>query len=738
MNQLTEIRGIGEKTAGAFARLGILRAEDLLRFYPRDYDCFQPPKPLYALEIGRTEAVEGMLQKDASLNRFNGLSIVNAYLADMTGRLQLSWYNAPYLRQTLKAGAEYVFRGPVSDKNGRLVMAQPKLYRIEDYKENYVGRMMPVYPLTKGLTNKTVMKAAAAVLKEAEAGELPSCMQEFLPERLLSAYGLLPLSEAIRGIHFPKDEAMLAAARRRLCFDEFFLFLLLAARLREETKRQTSVYRCKPDVRLIKFIADLPFELTAAQRAAWKEIFHDLSSGKVMNRLVEGDVGSGKTIVAILALMQTAFSGYEAALMAPTEVLARQHYETITKLFDETGISLRVLLVTGAMTKAEKRVAYEAIAAHEADIIIGTHALFQEAVVYDQLGLVVTDEQHRFGVGQREALRGKGKLPHMLVMSATPIPRTLAIILYGDLDVSLIDKLPEGRLPIKNCVVGTGERMKSYRFLLSEIKKGRQCYVICPAVEPAEEEAAFGTTFATADANNAGSAGVSRRAGIPESAGVSKSVGVPKSAGAPGSALAQAPMENVTDYAEKLRNLFPPDIRIGILHGKMKPAEKDAVMQRFKAGEIDLLVATTVVEVGVDVPNASVMMIENAERFGLAQLHQLRGRVGRGKEQSYCIMINASDSERAQKRLDILNHSNDGFYIASEDLKLRGPGELFGLRQSGELSFALADIYRDAALLKEAKEACTALLSEDVELKKPEHKKLKEKLDAYLEGGFAF
>ena len=744
-HQLTELKGIGEKTAEAFARLGIFTMEDLLTLYPRAYETFEAPQALYALVPGKKAAVQGVLQQDASLNRWNGMTIVNAYLSDMTGRLQLSWYNTPYLRQTLKAGAGYVFRGSVAEKNGRLLMIQPKLYRPEDYEKGYVGRMMPIYPLTKGLRNQVVMKAAAEALKAAQkvhaaaakqsgtnAGKEETSVQsdancakgspcndllaDFLPASLRQTYHICSREEALIGIHFPKNEEQLAAARHRLCFDDFFFFLMLAKQLRAKSSAALSAFRCRPDVRLIRLIANLPFELTEAQNRAWKEIFHDLASGKVMNRLVEGDVGSGKTIVAVLALAQAAFNGYQAALMAPTEVLARQHYETMTKLFEQTGTELRVLLVTGSMSQKQKREAYERIAAHEADIIIGTQALFQDAVTYDRLGLVVTDEQHRFGVGQREALRKKSAFPHILVMSATPIPRTLAMILYGDLDVSLIDKPPAGRLPIKNCVVGTNERAKSYRFLLSEIKKGRQCYIICPAVEQSEqtegdEEAAAGMQSGT----QAGT-----QAGRYDAGGMSE------------------PLQNVTDYAKHLKELMPQEIRIGVLHGKMKASDKDAVMQQFKQGEIDILVATTVVEVGVDVPNASVMMVENAERFGLAQLHQLRGRVGRGTEQSYCILINASKSEKAKERLEILNHSNDGFYIASEDLKMRGPGELLGERQSGELQFQFADIYRDASVLKEAKAAADAIGEEDPSLEKPENRALSAKLVDCLERGHVF
>ena len=406
----------------------------------------------------------------------------------------------------------------------------------------------------------------------------------------------------------------------------------------------------------------------------------DMGGGFVMNRLIQGDVGSGKTIVAVLALLSAAENGFQGALMAPTEILARQHFESITKLFADCGIEKRLVLVTGSMTAKEKREAYAAIASHEADIVIGTHALIQEKVVYDKLALVITDEQHRFGVGQRELLSGKGDSPHVLVMSATPIPRTLAIILYGDLDISVIDELPAGRRAIKNCVVDPGWRPKAYAFIENQVAQGRQAYVICPMVEASE--------------------------------------------------MIEA--ENVVDYTKSLRKELPDFIRVEYLHGKMKAKDKNRIMEEFAAGEIQVLVSTTVIEVGVNVPNATVMMIENAERFGLAQLHQLRGRVGRGADQSYCIMINGSGDGDAAKRLDILNKSNDGFFIASEDLRLRGPGDIFGLRQSGDLEFRLADIFTDADVLKRASQEVSRLFAEDPGLEKEEHKELRARIEAYL------
>ncbi len=473
-------------------------------------------------------------------------------------------------------------------------------------------------------------------------------------------------------------------SRKRLVFDEFFMFLMSVRLLKDKKEDKKSAYPFTFSGEMASVEERLPYALTGAQKKVIREVYADLSGGHIMTRLIQGDVGSGKTIVAILALLQAAANGYQGALMVPTEVLARQHYESMTELFASLGITYRPVLLTGSMTAKEKRLARESIENHEADIVIGTHALIQEKVVYDNLALVITDEQHRFGVAQREMLSKKGGEPHVLVMSATPIPRTLAIILYGDLDISIIDELPANRQPIKNCVVNREFRPNAYRFIENEVRAGRQAYVICPMVEPSE--------------------------------------------------MLEA--ENVIDYTEELRHALSPSIRVEYLHGKMKGKEKNAIMEAFAANEIHVLVSTTVIEVGINVPNATVMMIENAERFGLAQLHQLRGRVGRGKDQSYCIMVNASGEEDVGKRLDILNKSNDGFYIASEDLKLRGPGDLFGVRQSGDLEFHLADIFADADILKAVSDEVKKLMDKDPLLEAEENQELKRKMNGYLERGW--
>ena len=675
---LTAIKGVGEKTARLFSKLNVTNVEELLHYYPRAYDAFREPQPVKSLVPETTAAVEGVLTKTADVVRFSHLQVTMVHLRDETGTVQLNWYNMPFLRSTLKAGERFVFRGKVAKKRGKLVMEQPEIYRPAQYSA-LVHSMQPVYGQTKGLGNKTIAKAVAQALSERELE------RDYMPERLREKYELAEYNFALEHIHFPKDGAELLFSRKRLVFDEFFMFLLSVRLLKEKKADTKSLYVMEPRPEVQRLKDSLPYSLTKAQEKVLKEVYADLSGGQVMNRLVQGDVGSGKTIIAILALLQAAYNGYQGALMVPTEVLARQHLESMEELFAAHGIEKKAILLTGSMTAKEKRMAYQKIESHEADIIVGTHALIQEKVIYDKLALVITDEQHRFGVAQREMLGNKGTEPHVLVMSATPIPRTLAIIIYGDLDISIIDELPANRKPIKNCVVGTDYRKNAYRFIEREAAAGRQAYVICPMVEPSE--------------------------------------------------MIEA--ENVVDYTKKLRENLPESVRVEYLHGKMKPKEKNLLMEQFAEGEIQVLVSTTVIEVGINVPNATVMMIENAERFGLAQLHQLRGRVGRGKEQSYCIMVNASSDEGIQKRLEILNKSNDGFFIASEDLKLRGPGDIFGIRQSGELEFKLGDIFTDADLLKTVSEEVREILDADPDLSGEENRELGKRLGEYLEESYS-
>lgn len=670
------LKGIGEKTGKLFEKLGVFTIGDLLGYYPRAYHTYEAPVSIKELTIDIAGAVEGILQKTATVRTFQRTQVITASLKDGTGTLQLTWYNMPFLCSILQAGTCHIFYGKVIKKNNRLTMEQPEIFTRESYQAMMMS-MQPVYGQTKGLGNKAITRAVAQAL------DIRKMEREYMPAYIRKKYELAEYNYALEHIHFPKDRQELLFARKRLVFDEFFLFLIAVGRLKEKRQDRHSKYVMKKTPQAEEVIHNLPYELTKAQKKVLAEVENDMTGGLVMNRLVQGDVGSGKTIIAVLALLLAAYNGYQGAIMAPTEVLARQHYEGMAKLFEEQGIHKIPVLITGSMTAKEKRIACEKIENHEADIIIGTHALIQEKVVYDNLALVITDEQHRFGVGQRGMFESKGEAPHVMVMSATPIPRTLAIILYGDLDISIIDELPSNRLPIKNCVVNTGYRKNAYSFIKKQIEEGRQAYVICPMVEESE--------------------------------------------------MIEA--ENVLDYTKKLRSELPA-AAIEYLHGKMKGREKNRIMERFAAGEIQILVSTTVIEVGVNVPNATVMMIENAERFGLAQLHQLRGRVGRGKHQSYCIMVNCGDQEGTQKRLDILNRSNDGFYIASEDLKLRGPGDIFGIRQSGDMEFKLADIFTDANILKTVSEEVTELLNRDRDLATEEHQELRRRMEEYIEASY--
>lgn len=652
---IAELKGIGEKTQKLFAKVGIETVGDLIRYYPRGYDVYEEAVPIGELEEGKVQTVTGMIFGRVQISGSRKLQVTTLILKDLTGTLKVIWFRMPFLRNTFAKGGTVTLRGRVVSRKQVLTMEHPEIFYPSEKYEEKKDTLQPVYGLTTGLTNHMVAKAVQQALSGLNLSK------ETLPETVRLKYGLAEYNFAMRGIHFPEDKQVFYQARERLVFEEFLEFILALRKLRDKNERFGNDYVIPASPRVEEFIKELPYELTGAQKKVWKEISADMASDTVMSRLVQGDVGSGKTIVAFLALLTVALNGMQAAMMAPTEVLARQHYATITRMLEEHQIPVKAELLTGSMTTKEKRRAYDRIECGYAKIIVGTHALIQDAVNYDNLALVVTDEQHRFGVKQRETFAKKGGVPHVLVMSATPIPRTLAIILYGDLDISVIDELPANRLPIKNCVVDTGYRATAYAFMKKQIGEGRQCYIICPMVEESESLEA----------------------------------------------------ENVLDYSSMLQEEMGEGIVVSCLHGRMKQAEKDEIMERFAKNEIQILVSTTVIEVGIDVPNATVMMIENAERFGLAQLHQLRGRVGRGKHQSYCIFMTASKAKEAKERLDILNHSNDGFKIASEDLKLRGPGDLFGIRQSGLMNFRLGDVYQDAKILQKANEAADLLIREN-------------------------
>ena len=655
---VNRIKGVGEKTAALFGKINVYTVDDLIRHYPRDYETYDAPVSVREAVPGKLQTIYGQITAIPNIKKVRNLSILNAVLKDSNGEsIQLTFFNMPFLKKVLKPGGFYLFRGLIQQRGIHKIMEQPRMFTWDEYQKK-TGRLLPRYALTKGLTNQTVQKSVAQAL------EYYPPEKEYLPQVILQKYPMLSHREAVYALHFPESREELLTARNRMVFEEFFSFLLVLRKNKELAAKTENHFPMYETADTVRFLEQLPFPLTKAQKKVWGELREDMGSPYAMNRLIQGDVGSGKTILAVLALLMCAANGYQGAMMAPTEVLAVQHFETISGYVEKYGIAFRPVLLTGSMTAKEKREAYAKIASGEANLIIGTHALIQEKVEYSSLALVVTDEQHRFGVRQRETLAAKGSEPHVLVMSATPIPRTLAIILYGDLKVSVIDELPANRLPIKNCVVGTSYRPKAYEFIAKEVAAGRQAYVICPMVEEGESE----------------------------------------------------DLENVVDYTEKLRAVLPPSVQVAYLHGKMRPADKNRIMEEFAAKEIDVLVSTTVIEVGINVPNATVMMVENAERFGLAQLHQLRGRVGRGEFQSYCIFISTSEAKETMERLQILNHSNDGFHIASEDLKLRGPGDIFGIRQSGEFAFVLGDIYTDANILKEASDAVEQLLVSDPEL----------------------
>ena len=637
---ITAIKGIGNKTAALLNKLGIYTKRDIIKYFPRNYDKYEKITPISSLKNGMTAVISAMPSSAPILKQMGKKSILICEVSDGSGKIELNWFNMPFMKTKLSKGVHNIFRGRVS-RNGKFIrIVQPEILTEAEYRRK-TEVLQPIYGLTKGVTSNLLRKSIKEVLVEVTTGI------DYLPQNIKKDNSLISLKDALQEIHFPKSYDTLIEARRRLVFDEFFLFALSIDRLKQGREKNGSSYAVEKSSTTVDFISSLPFSLTNAQQKVWEEIENDLTSGFRMNRLVQGDVGSGKTMLAILACLLMTKNGYQSSVMVPTEVLARQHFESFSTALEKYGI--RIVLLTGSIKGRERKEALSRIENHEADVIIGTHALIQEKVVYDKLALVITDEQHRFGVKQREKLADKGIEPHIMVMSATPIPRTLAVILYGDLDISVVNELPADRLPIKNCVVDEDYRMTAYKFILNEVNKGHQAYIICPMVEKSEEN---------------------------------------------------DELSDVISYTEELSSLIGNKAKIKYLHGKMKNDEKNQIMEEFSDGRIDILISTTVVEVGVNVPNATVMMIENADRFGLASLHQLRGRIGRGNAQSYCIFMSGNTSKEAMERLNILNKSNDGFKIAEEDMKLRGPGDVFGIRQSGEMAFNLGDIIGDADILK--------------------------------------
>ena len=677
---LTEFPGVGEVRAKKLEKLGLVRCADLISYFPRDYEDRRQVYSIRSAPLGQKVCISAMAAEHPRLSRIRkGLDLVKLKVVDQAGALHITFFNQGYVERALRAGEEYIFYGVVEEQGSRRTMVNPIFERVG--KQNFTGCIVPVYPLTAGITNHllcTLTQQAVAAC----AQDTP----ETLPRGVRLDHELAQAEFSYRNIHFPESFQALELARRRLTFEELFY---LSAGLAMLKGRRGDVLGCAiPSRPMEEFLARLPFPLTGAQRRVMEEISRDMASGRPMNRLVQGDVGSGKTVVAAYAAWLAAGAGYQSALMAPTEVLAEQHFRSLSALLEPAGV--RVGLLTGSITPAGKKKVRQALAAGEIDLIIGTHALLSQGVEFAKLGLMVADEQHRFGVAQRAALAAKGDSPHVLVMSATPIPRTLALIIYGDLDVSVIDELPPGRTPVETYVVREDKRARMYNFVRRLVGEGRQVYIICPAVEENTEG-----TMQNVEWEGDGPA---------------------------------LDLKAVTTYAKKLQTEVFPDLRVDFLHGKMKPREKEAVMAAFTAGETQVLVSTTVIEVGVDVPNAALIIIENAERFGLSQLHQLRGRVGRGKHQSYCVLITNTRSVEAMQRLRTLASTADGFKISEEDLKLRGPGDFFGSRQHGLPQMKLADLAGDMRLLSEAQESARRLLMADPTLSQPENRPVLERV----------
>lgn len=666
------LKHIGEQRSKRLHQMGIFTIEDLLEHYPREYKDRSSIIPISALEENEEQTFIGRVKAEGETGRRGRLTFTRLRVYDETGEITLLWYNQPYMKTALKIGEAYLFTGKMQKKYGRKEVISPEFEKIgEDFAG---GRIVPVYPLVQGISQKMMR----GFLGEALAG-VRGTLAEEMPLWIRKEYHLAERNFAVQNIHFPRTEEAFYDARRRLVFEEFFLLQTALFSLRNTLLSQGMGIIMKKKNKLRMFQEYLPFSMTNAQKKVLAEIAEDMTSGKIMNRLVQGDVGSGKTAVAMAAAYWTIQNGYQAVIMAPTEVLAEQHAASFKELFAPLGIE--VVFLSGSQKGKEKRLVLEKIADGKAQMIVGTHAVIQKGVAYAKLGLVITDEQHRFGVRQRSTLAEKGENPHVLVMTATPIPRTLALILYGDLDISIINELPPGRKSIDTVAVNTSYRKRIYAFLQKEVQAGRQAYVICPMIEENEK----------------------------------------------------LEVENVLSYHEMLQEELP-QCRVACVHGKMKAAEKQEIMTAFGKGEWDILVSTTVVEVGINVPNATVMLIENAERFGLAQLHQLRGRVGRGAEQSYCILVSDAEGKIAKERLKAMTKTGDGFLISEMDLKLRGPGEFFGTRQHGLPEMKIANLYRDVAILKEAQKAAAELIKKDADLYQEEHLPLKKKLEQWYEG----
>ena len=664
------VKGIGPKKAEKLNKLGIYTIKDLLYYFPRQFEDRSIIKKIAQLEDEEKVTVKALITNIESYTPKKGMTITRIDVKDDTGFAKLTFFNKEYIKNTFRVGDSILAFGKVK-KNGRFVELNSCELEYLSASPKNIGKLVPVYPLSYGVTNKDIMNTVRMVFENKDI-KIP----EYMPEYLLKKYRLCGIEYAIKNIHFPKDKESLKIALYRLIFEELLVLQLGLFMYKGGSSDEKGIL-FKRNQRLDEVLKSLPFSLTRAQNRALNEIIDDMCSEKVMNRLVQGDVGSGKTVVALLALAECVFNGYQGALMAPTEILAQQHYESFTETFEDIGINVELL--TGSVTKKQKEGILQRARDGEIDILIGTHALIEDNVEFKNIGLVITDEQHRFGVRQRGKLSSKGESPDILVMTATPIPRTLALILYGDLDISIIDELPPGRQPIETIAVEKKKRDKVYNSLVRrEVDKGRQVYIVCPLVEESE----------TLDITSA------------------------------------------TETAEEIKRDFFQDLRVGLLHGKMKPSEKDAIMTAFKNHELDILVSTTVIEVGVNVPNSTLMIIENAERFGLAQLHQLRGRVGRGKHQSYCVLIYGSNSEVCRKRMSIMEETNDGFKISEKDLEIRGPGEFFGTMQHGVPELKVANLFKHMKILKTVQQEARIIIGEDSTLDFKEYRGLKREIES--------
>ena len=671
-SEVRYLKGIGEKKALALQKLGVFTLYDLLSFFPRRYEDRSHFSPINACIDGESVCIRAIVADEPRLSHVRrGLDLVKFRAVDESGSVDITYFNQPYVKNNLHRGDSCVFFGKIEVTGKRHSMINP-VYEREGAQDGVTGRIIPVYRLKAGLNQRSLTTAIRQALDEC-ADQLP----ELLPDELRRRCELVTVRYAYENIHFPADFETLELARRRLIFEELFVLACALGKLRGQRTKEGGIP--VEEASLEPFWASLPFSPTGAQRRAVEQAVRDLRSGAVMNRLVQGDVGSGKTLVAAALIWYVRQSGLASAFMAPTEILAEQHYHTLSGMLCPLG--LRVGTLTGSMGAREKRQVKEALKAGQLDLVIGTHALLSADVEYARLGLVVTDEQHRFGVEQRSALVGKGARPHVLVMSATPIPRTLALIIYGDLDVSIIDEMPPGRQKVDTFAVDESYRARLNGFIRKLCAQGRQVFVVCPKVEEDEEEEEERSSLKSAE-----------------------------------------------EHAKALSAYFP-DLRIACVHGRMKAKDKEAVMAAFVAGEIDVLVSTTVIEVGVDVPNAALMIVENAERFGLSQLHQLRGRVGRGQHKSWCILVSDADTEEVKARLSILEKTNDGFRVSEEDLRLRGPGDFFGSRQHGLPETHIADLGADAQTLQRAQQEASLLLASDPELSLPKHRALRDRVE---------